>query len=90
MNKIEPWPGCQFFCFVTENALEGWIHNLEITIETRDAQHIERKLKQPAQFRVGCGQQRIWIFLLLRGMHSAHYTLHHEFPTMREETRTRR
>src|SRR5437588_305514 len=51
------------------------IHDLEVAIEAADAQHVERELKQPAQLFVGCDEGDVRIFLLLRGRHSAHYTL---------------
>ena len=73
MNKIQPRLGGQLFSRVSQYAFPGRIGQLEVSIETGDAKHVARKLKQVSEFFVGAYKR--WIgFLFCLGRHFGKYT----------------
>ena len=57
---------------MSQNSFAGRIHNLKVSVEAADEEHVQAQLKQAGELR---GSRHRRIFLLLRAGHSAHYTL---------------
>ena len=77
MNEIYIGPRKQLLGWNTEGPLPRWIDSLEISVETRDAKHIERECKELIElfFRAAALSNRL---RLVRNASAEFYLRHHQ------------